>query len=254
MWCVIPAAGAGTRLEPLTRERPKPLLEVGGKPILAWLLARLTPAVSRACLVVPERDGAVREALGDRHAGVELSYAVQERRLGVGDAILRAEPVVSGTFAVAMGDAWYDRSLSPCLEAWRTSGAHGAVIVEPVTAPPGDPIGLVRAPGGRVTEIRKEVHRGEEALRVAGAAVLPPSAFRVLAEARAEVLAAGAGEVELEAAVTRLLAEGLSFAAIPFSGWRRNINTPQDLEAVEMRIRAGTSGRRDPESHTERGT
>lgn len=239
MWCVIPAAGRGTRLEPLTLDRPKPLLEVGGRSILSWLLDRLRPAVDRACLVVSERAGAVREALGDRHAGIDLRYAVQERRLGVGDAILRAEPNVSGPFAVAMGDAWYDRSLSPCLDAWRASGADGAVIVESVVEPPGDPIGLVRAPGGRVTEIRKDVHRGEEDLRVAGAAVLPAGAFRVLAEAREEVLAAGTGEVELEAAVTRLLAEGVTFAAIPSSGWRRNINTPADLEAVEARIRRG---------------
>ena len=56
MKAVILAAGKGVRLLPLTEDRPKPLLEVNGKPFLDYLLANLKSAgVDEFCFVVGNR-------------------------------------------------------------------------------------------------------------------------------------------------------------------------------------------------------
>lgn len=51
MKCLILAAGYATRLYPLTENFPKPLLEVGGKPILDWLMADVAPSVDEFVIV-----------------------------------------------------------------------------------------------------------------------------------------------------------------------------------------------------------
>ena len=55
MWCVIPAAGRGSRMGPAAADLPKALLNAGGRPLLAWLLAGLGAAVTDVCVIIPTR-------------------------------------------------------------------------------------------------------------------------------------------------------------------------------------------------------
>ena len=93
-------------------------------------------------------------------------------------------------------------------------------------------MGLVRLEDRAVAEIFKAPWAGETDWRVCGAYLLPPTYF----DAVAGTTPAASGEIEVEDVVTRLMSEGASFRAVPYAGWRRNINTPRDLAAVEARI------------------
>ena len=74
---LILAAGMGKRLAPLTDERPKGLIELGGRSILARLLDGLQAAgVRETALVVGYRQEAIRAALGDAHRGMPVRYLV----------------------------------------------------------------------------------------------------------------------------------------------------------------------------------
>lgn len=88
MKCVILAAGYATRLYPLTENYPKPLLDVGGKPILDWLIDDIdsTGAVDGYIVVSNHKFASVFEAWADGHRPsvivLDDSTSTNETRLG----------------------------------------------------------------------------------------------------------------------------------------------------------------------------
>ena len=235
MWSVIPAAGRATRLADSAEQRRKALLEVGGRPILDWLLDCLRDAVSDACLVVDRLDGSISRTFGTKRHGIRLHYALQPEPLGVGEAVFRAAGLFGGPFAVVMGDVYYDQPLHGYIDAWRRSGADGAVLTEPLRSRPTDPIGLVRVTDGFVDSVAKGTGATEADQQLCGMAILPESAF-----AAADVLRGStSSEIELESIVAWLIEErGARFVSIPYGGWRRNINMVEDLEFVRAKVEA----------------
>lgn len=233
MWCVIPVAGRATRLASQSDGRPKALLPLGDRPLIEHLLIRLGPRVTDACLVCsPDHREAFEALLGRERGGVRLHYAVQPRPLGVADAVGRAAGSARGPLLVVMGDCYFDTSLAGFAERWYEAATDGAVLVERPDAAGGQSMGLVEVAHGRVERIFKSPWTGQTDWRVCGAYLFPRSFFDVVAD----IAPADSGEIELEDAVTRLILGGAGFAAVPYGGWRRNINTPADLEAVRRRL------------------
>lgn len=93
MKAVILAAGLGHRLRPLTETRPKPMLEIAGKPLLQYVIEGLRENQIKDILIVV---GYKREIIenyfefGDKF-DVKIDYVLQEKPLGVEDAILKTE-------------------------------------------------------------------------------------------------------------------------------------------------------------------
>jgi len=101
---VILAAGRGTRLGDLTRERPKSMLPVLGQPILARVMERLGAAGARRfVLVVGPRDEEAARSLHVDGAD-EIVVAVQPSPTGTVDALLCAAPALDGAFLLSSVD------------------------------------------------------------------------------------------------------------------------------------------------------
>jgi glucose-1-phosphate thymidylyltransferase len=233
MWCVIPVAGRATRLGGSTAGDPKALLSVGGRPLLAHLLDRLGPPVADVCLVSATPNGGFRERFGDRWGDVRLHYAVQSDARGVAHAVGRAEPMVEGTFVALIGDSYFADPLAPYILRWQETLAAGGVLVEPTAGGrPGEAMGLVELAGESVTRIFKAPYTGQASWRVCGMMMLPEQFFAALGD----VEPAESGEYELEEVVTLLIEGGTEFRAIRYAGWRRNVNTPADLDEVRRRV------------------
>ena len=93
MQTVLLAAGQGTRMRPLTDDRPKPTLPVAGEPMVARTARTAAAAgASRFVVVVGYRAEAVRDALGDEIAGVPVTYVEQPDQRGTADAVRVAAP------------------------------------------------------------------------------------------------------------------------------------------------------------------
>jgi dTDP-glucose pyrophosphorylase len=231
-WCVIPAAGRARRLGGQAAGRPKTLMRVGGRTLLERLVGGLAPEVGGVCVVV----GTGAESLSVRaYLDLPMRSVVQSEPKGVADAIASAEGLIDGPFVVVMGDNFYERPVAPYVAWWRRSGLSGAVLVEDVTDFPSEPAGFVRIRGREVAAIWKgAATAGDRPLRrVAGMLILPHAAFRVCRElAPAQVT----GELEVEDLTSRLLVDGHRFLALPYRGWRRNINTPKDVRLVEAHL------------------
>lgn len=102
---VVLAAGEGTRLRPLTQNRPKPMLPAANRPILEHVLDALVDAgIERIVLVVGYRRERVQSYVGPSYRDVPVEYVVQDKQLGSGHALLQAAEVVSEPLLVVNGD------------------------------------------------------------------------------------------------------------------------------------------------------
>lgn len=107
MKAVIFAAGLGTRLRPLTDTTPKPMIEVGGKPILQRTLEALPASVTETVVVVGYKGDAIRAHLADAPS---VRFVEQPELLGTYDALLSAHPHLDDApFLALNGDDLYAR-------------------------------------------------------------------------------------------------------------------------------------------------
>jgi len=145
MRAMILAAGRGERMRPLTDACPKPLLPVGGRPLIAWHLERLARAGIADVLVnhawLGER---IEAALGDGRAyGVRLRYSAESPALETAGGIAHALPFFQGRpFLVLNGDVWcdWDPARAARLAAAWPAGrlAHLVLVDNPAHHPEGD--------------------------------------------------------------------------------------------------------------------
>ncbi|MCC6035522.1 MAG: nucleotidyltransferase family protein [Pyrobaculum sp.] len=138
MQAVVLAGGFGKRLAPLTSEVPKPLLPVGGRPILVRQIEWLRGfGVADVVLAVGYLKHKIFEALGDgRKLGVRIFYSVEEEPLGTGGAVKNAKPFITDdVFVVLNGDVLTNLSLDKLVEA--LGDADGAIALVPLRSPYG---------------------------------------------------------------------------------------------------------------------
>lgn len=106
---VILVAGASTRTRPLTEQRPKPLIPLLGKPLLAHILDELVGLVERVTLVVGYRADQIIATFGDSYRGMALRYVHQTVINGTAGALLAAKPI-DEPFLLLYGDNLIDRA------------------------------------------------------------------------------------------------------------------------------------------------
>lgn len=88
MKAVVLCGGLGTRLGALTRETPKPLLDIAGKPFIAYVLDHLAASgTGEFVLAVSFHWQKLRDTLGASWNGLPLSYSVEPEPLGTGGAV-----------------------------------------------------------------------------------------------------------------------------------------------------------------------
>lgn len=105
MQAVILAAGEGKRMRPLTLERPKPLVQVAGRPILEYVIDALPPEVDEIILVVGYKGDMIKTHFGSTYKGRSISYVHQWMAAGTAHALSMAAPLLKeGRFAFLFAD------------------------------------------------------------------------------------------------------------------------------------------------------
>jgi len=122
-------------MRPLTLERPKPLLGVGGRALIDWHLQRLAAAGIGEVVVNVSWLGAKIEAhCGDgTDYGLKIRYSREDTPLETAGGIIQALPLLgSGRFIVANADTWTDYRISQLLDvAVPPAGAHLVLVDNP---------------------------------------------------------------------------------------------------------------------------
>ncbi|WP_247485297.1 MULTISPECIES: HAD-IIIA family hydrolase [unclassified Bradyrhizobium] len=147
----ILVGGLGTRLGERTRLVPKPLLEVGGRPFLDYLLDELTryPTIHDIVLLAGHRAEVVLEAYhGKRWRGASVTVVCEPSPSGTGGALKHAAAVLQDRFFLLNGDSWFDFNLLDLAVRAETSSAIVHMALKRDQA--GDRYGRVRLEGNTV--------------------------------------------------------------------------------------------------------
>ncbi len=221
MKVMLLAAGRGERMRPLTDEVPKPLLAVGGKPLIVHLVEALVAEGFRELVINHAWHGAmIEKRLGDgREFGASIAYSAEgDRALETGGGIRRALPLLgSDPFMAVNADIWTEFPFSSLPGALETL-AHLVLVENPAHHPEGD----FTLAGSRVGD--GDGHR----LTFSGIGVYRPELFAELSEGcfpLAPILFDACGEGRL--------------SGVHYSGEWWDVGTPERLEALDKRLGRG---------------
>jgi NDP-sugar pyrophosphorylase family protein len=228
---IVLAGGRGERLRPYTDDRPKPMVEVKGIPVIAYLLGWLAKyGITRIVLSCGYRWEVLRSALGNGHQwGLEILYAVEPEPLGRGGGIRFAMQSANGDNLLdfdlnAMLDQHTAASAEPALS---TPKEPAAAMVTLALAPLVSARGIVDTDGqGRVTGFREKPELPYW-INV-GVYVLDPRVAHLLP-------AKGDHETDL---FPRLAAQGKLAAFKTHQLWR-TVDTAKDLATLSDELDAG---------------
>lgn len=238
MKAMILAAGLGTRMRPLTDNTPKPLLMVGGKPLIVWHIEALRAASITDIVINTAWLGHKLEAaLGDgRRFGVNLhwSHEPNGQPLETAGGIVQALPKLGhDPFVLVNGDIWLRKHLTP-LRSALTAGrqAHLVLVDNPAHHPQGDFLlacGEVSPRAGERYPLSAREGVTGKRLTYAGLAVYCPSLFQGLPS----------GVRPLAPLLQEAIADGLVSGEY-FPGPWVDVGTPERLRSLDAAIREQT--------------
>jgi len=134
---LIPAAGLGTRLRPITLAIPKELMMIGDKAVIEYVIEAMREVgVSEITIVVGWRKHAILDYLGSgKRLGVKISYVVQDNRDGLAKAVDAGKHVIDDEpFLVVLGDDFFypKTFLQDILAFHKAQGADATIGVAKV--------------------------------------------------------------------------------------------------------------------------
>jgi glucose-1-phosphate thymidylyltransferase len=231
MKAVVLAAGKGTRLQPLTDDKPKALVEVAGQPILSHCFDTLRSLDAEEFVtVVGHRADQIREYYGDEYEGIPITYTEQEEQLGLADALLCAEPHVDDDFMLMLGDNVFQANLADVVNRHQESRADAAFLVEEVPWEEASRYGVCNTNQyGEIMEVVEKPDDPPSNLVMTGFYTFTPAIFH----ACHLVQPSDRGEYEISDAIDLLIQSGRTIDALRLDGWRVDVGYPEDRDRAE---------------------
>lgn len=128
----ILAGGLATRLRPITEKIPKALVEVAGRPFVAWQLDQLREeGVNKVVICTGYLGSMLEEVVGDgRSFGLQVLYSHDgEKLLGTGGALKKASSLLGDEFFVLYGDSYLPINFKEVEQTYKESGGLGLMTV-----------------------------------------------------------------------------------------------------------------------------
>lgn len=218
-FAVIMAGGEGIRLRPLTEAIPKPMVDVGGMPLLERQVQRLADAgVRRAYIAVNYLSGIIEDHFEDgRDFGIEIAYIREREKLGTAGALSLLPEKPAAPIIVMNGDIL---TTSDFLSLFEFHEAHEAsVTVAAVDYHVNIPYGVVRSDGPYVRQIEEKP--AQRFLCNAGIYAVSARALDHLPQG---------GHCNMTDLVDACLRAEQKVAVFPVHEYWSDIGTPDDLE------------------------
>ena len=234
MDAVVLAAGEGTRLRPLTEDKPKGMVEVDGDPILTHCFEQLVALGAEQLVVVV---GYMKEKIiqyyGDEFDGVPITYTHQREQNGLAHALLTTEEHVDGDFMLLLGDNIFRANLEDVVRRHSEERTDAAFLVEEVPWEEATRYGVCDTNKyGEIVEVIEKPDDPPTNLVMTGFYTFTPAIFH----ACHLVQPSHRDEYELSDAVDLLLQSGRTIDAIGLDGWRIDVGYPEDRDEAERRL------------------
>jgi len=234
MKAVVLAAGKGTRLRPLTDNKPKGLVEVNNKPIITHCFERLAQLdAEEFVVVVGYRKEDIIEYYGDEWNGIPITYTHQREQNGLAHALLTAEEHIDDDFMLILGDNIFEANLDDVVHRQQESRADAAFLVEEVPWDEASRYGVCDTNSyGEITDVVEKPDDPPSNLVMTGFYTFSPAIFH----ACKLVQPSNRGEYEISEAIDLLIQSGRTIDAIGLDGWRIDVGYPEDRDEAERRL------------------
>lgn len=224
--CVILAGGMASRLGALAETTPKPILPIGDRPFLAWLMREMIRfGIDDFVLLAGHLAERLRDAIPAIRrtlpAAVGITVSEEPERAGTGGAVFHARDLLAPRFLLCNGDSLFDCNLAPLL------GAPPAGLARMVlrAIPDASRYGVVTLEGERVTAFAERPAQAGPGLINAGLYLMSR-----------EIVAHLAPRCSLERDVLPALAARGAVRGAVARGYFRDIGIPADLARAAAEI------------------
>ena len=230
MKAMILAAGHGTRMRPLTDHTPKPLLNVGNKPLVVWHIEKLKQAGFEDIIInIAWFGDQIPKALGDgSQFGVKLHYSDEQKEgaLETAGGIIKALPLLCNedndeTFLVVNGDVWCDYTYSNKSPLKENDLAHLILVNNPEHNPEGD-FALINEPTHAQDNQQRVDVEGPTKYTFSGIGYYHPNLFKSLPQGKHPL-----------APILRNAMLNKQVSGEHFTGDWRDIGTPERLAQLD---------------------
>ncbi len=217
MKAIIPVAGAGTQLRPLTYTQPKPLIPVAGKPIISFIIDNLQKmGVNEYIFVIGYLGEKIRDYIEKKYPDLKTTFVTQDHRIGTGHAILTAKDHINPDeeLFIYFGDTLVDMDFDKMINSPNSSFA-----IKKVDTPGG--FGIVEFDNdGNVSRVieKPKIPRSNKAMvglyliKEAGK-LLDALTYLVENDERTK------GEFSLTDGLMRMIEQSIPFSAIEVENW-----------------------------------
>ncbi len=214
MKVVIPAAGIGKRLRPFTYTKPKALLPVAGKPIIAHIIDGLKGLPIEEVIIVIGYMGERIQEYFHNFKDFKISYAIQKEFEGLGHAVYQAKKFVgSAPVLIILGDTVFDVDYKKFTEA-----DTGVIGVKEVDNP--GRFGIAEMDGQIVKKVVEKPETPSSNLAIVGIYYFPDSAFLFNAiEENIKKDKRTKGEIQLTDAIQVMIDRGEKLTVKRIQGW-----------------------------------
>ncbi|MBD3276805.1 MAG: NTP transferase domain-containing protein [Candidatus Aegiribacteria sp.] len=215
MHAIIPVAGRGTRMRPVTWSVPKVLIRIAGKTMLGHIIDELVNAgVDHITLIVGYLGDSIVEWARESYSDIEIDFARQEKMDGLASAINLAAPMTEdGRTLVVLGDTLFRADLSKAVDPNRNM-----IAVKRVEDPAR--FGVVVMDGEEVTGLVEKPSVFVSDLAIVG--IYGFSSGNQLMDATRRLIKSGKrtrGEFQLTDAMQIMLEDGNPFGCFQVDGW-----------------------------------
>ncbi|MCG3212170.1 MAG: Glucose-1-phosphate adenylyltransferase [Anaerolineae bacterium] len=161
MKAVVMAGGAGSRLRPLTIQRPKPMIPIVNKPVMGHILDLLKKHdITEVVVTVQYLADFIQDYFGDGSSiGMKIHYSVEETPLGTAGSVKNAQEFLDDTFLVISGDALTNFNLTKLHDYHKNANTLATLALYNVSNPVEYGVITINS-SGHITRFQEKPSRG----------------------------------------------------------------------------------------------